>query len=118
MKFQGIFSFLQTRVYHIKFMEFFSLLQNRGLSYLIFQDFCSILQKLGLSYKFLKLLSPLQKHEQSFAISRISFSFSNNMDNRMQFLEFFTFSKNVDHDMQFIEFVSLSAKTRTIIWKF
>jgi len=75
-----------------------------------FKIFVLFYKKRGLSYKYLKLIPRLQKRGLSFAISRISFSFSNNMDSRMQFLEFFTFSKNVDHDRQFLEFLSLLQK--------
>src|SRR4051812_26645249 len=55
--------------------------------------------------QFLKFLSLLQNHGQSYAISGISFSFSKNVDYHMQFLKFILFSKNVDYHMLFLEFL-------------
>src|SRR3954466_2475023 len=79
--------------YHMQFMEFLSLLQKRGLSYVIY----------GISFSSSKMLTIICYFWNFFLFK--------NMDYHRQFLEFLSLLQNVDYHMQFLEFLSLLHKS-------
>src|SRR3954467_194101 len=108
--FCNFFPFSKNLDYHMQFLEFHSLLEKQGLSYVIFMEFLSLLQKCGVSYAIFGIYFPSPKTWTIICNFWIFYPFSKNMDYHMQFLEFFLFSKNMDYHMQFQEFPSLLQK--------
>src|SRR3954471_9050655 len=87
--FKIFFLFSKNMGYHMRFLEFLSLLQNGGLSYAISEisfsspttwtficiivNFFPFSKNVDYHMQSLKFLSPLQKHGLSYAFSGISF---------------------------------------------
>src|SRR3954468_23818621 len=90
-------------VYHTQFLEFLTLLQKRGLSYVIY----------GISFHTPKMWTII-------CMFWIFFLFTKNKDYYMQFLEYISLllkygllcaiSKHVGYHMKFLEFLSLLQK--------
>src|SRR3954470_16217158 len=92
-----------------KFQEFLSLIQKRGLSYLICGIYFSS-KTWTIICNFKKIYPFFKKHGLLYVIFGISFSFQKTWSIICNFKIFYYFFKNMDYSMQVLEFLSLLHK--------